>query len=142
MLKPFLVGLLQKKFQENKFRIPKHDESLINQLLAYRVLRTTLQTIKYTTHNEHIVDCCLYAMYGIWLLYENEFESKFGKDQSGIRVFNDQNIPVQQFQQDAFWGALDGPRLNYPGVQIPRTSIDAPYSKSPSQAIKDFYRDD
>jgi hypothetical protein len=57
LVKPFLVGMLQKKIQEHSFRFPLQDEVLRNQLLAYKVVKTTLNTTKYSTHNEHIIEC-------------------------------------------------------------------------------------
>ena len=41
LIKPFLVGLLNKKLQENKFHIPSSDEHLINQLLMYKIKAQT-----------------------------------------------------------------------------------------------------
>lgn len=138
-IKPFLVGQLQQKFQEGLFRIPRHDETLSNQLLAYKVLRQTDKTTKYTTHNEHIIDCCLFTMYGIWWLYENILESNFGRDHSKMKIYNDQNEPIQQFQEDIFWSSLAGPRNVGPGVQLPRTSIDDPFTTK--NDFRDFYLD-
>lgn len=141
LLKPFLVGMLQKQLQERRFRLPRHDETLANQLLGYKVVKTTLNTTKYTTHNEHIIDCCLFCMYGIWFLYENEFEQAYGGSHNNMKVFNDQAFPIQDYQRDAFWGTIEGPRTIFPGAQIPRTSIDDPFSKPKADQIRDFYLD-
>jgi hypothetical protein len=82
-------------------------------------------------------------MYGIWLLYENILEQGYGTEHNTFRVFNDSNQTPSEQQKDAFWNALDGPRTVFPGVQIPRTSIDDPDrgSKYMSDQIRDFYRD-
>lgn len=141
-LKPFLVGMLQKKMQENQFRLPAQDETLINQLLAYRVTKTTLATTKYSTHNEHIIDCCLFCMYGIWYLYENDLEKKYGSNNSSLRIYNDQNTPINQFQEDSFWNTLEGPRVTLPSHHIPRTSFDDPFRKPGYDLTRDFFRDD
>lgn len=142
MIKPFLVGLLQKKMQERKFLFPKSDETLRNQLLAYKVLKVTQNTTKFSTHNEHIIDCCLFCMYGIWYLFENELDKKYGGNHNSFRVFNDSNVPANEFQTSLFWNSLEGPRVSLPGNQIPRTSIDDVFSSKPNyEKFRDFYND-
>ncbi len=139
MLKPFLVGLLQQKLQENLFRIPSHDELLINQLLSYHVVKQSQKVIKYSTHNEHIVDCCLFAMYGIWWLYENHLAKKYGGDHNGIKQFRDDGWPMGEETVQAFWDQLNGPRSQLPGVRVPRTNFED-YHK-PDYTPYDFFND-
>lgn len=142
LIKPFLVGLLQKKMQERKFLFPQSDETLRNQLLAYKVVKVTQNTTKFSTHNEHIIDCCLFCMYGIWYLFENELDKKYGGNHNSFRVFNDSNVPANEFQTSLFWNSLEGPRVSLPGNQIPRTSIDDVYNSKPNyERFRDFYSD-
>jgi hypothetical protein len=73
-IKPFIVGLMQTKFQNKQIQIPEHDTVLANQFYMYKVARQTQNTIVYTTRNEHLVDCLGFATYGVYLQYENFLE--------------------------------------------------------------------
>jgi replicative DNA helicase len=75
LIKPFLVGLLQQKVQQHLLKIPKNDKILLDQFLQYEVIARTASTVKFSSSNEHIIDCCLFAMYGVWYLYENFLEN-------------------------------------------------------------------
>ncbi len=82
-------------------------------------------------------------MYGIWYLFENEFEKRYGGNHAQMKVFNDQDTPATPFQTASLWQAIEGPRSLFPGVQIPRTSIDNPFDHRirASDHFQDFYND-
>ena len=122
-IKPFLVGILQKKFQDRLINLPRHDEDLINQFLGYEVKTITQSTIKYSTHNEHIIDCFLFCMYGIWWLYENEFAKRHGTNHNFLQIVKDDASRVDSTSYVEFWGGLEGPRQSVSG-NIPRTTFD------------------
>lgn len=74
-LKPFLVGRLSRKFQERKVRFPAYLDAAKKQFLDYRVKERTERTIKFTSKNEHVIDCLLFAMYAVHTRYENDLEA-------------------------------------------------------------------
>lgn len=95
-LKNFLVGRLQLKLQEGLFEFPEHDEPLRNQLITYRVKAiSSTGNFKFSSTNEHIIDCCLFAMYGLWFIYENQFD----RERSKHSLFVDSGtlkVPIQE----------------------------------------------
>lgn len=144
LLKPYLVGLLQKKVQEHAFMLPKHDEPLSNQFLGYKIVKTTANTTKYSTHNEHVVDCCLFCMYGIWYLYENDIDKKFVATNSSMAVFNDRDAQAANFERDYFWSGRQD-QSPFSQIDAPRTSIENPFNSYGFGHVKDridrFYFD-
>lgn len=72
-IKSFLVGRLKLKLQRQQVRIPHHKEEIYDQFLGFKVVKQTDTTVTYSKKNEHIVDCFLFAMYGVHLMYEDEF---------------------------------------------------------------------
>jgi hypothetical protein len=136
-IKPFLVGQLQSKFQEFKILIPTHDETLRNQLLSYKVDRITPTTTKYSTHNEHIIDCCLFAMYGIWSLYENVLESSYATDHSTFKVYKQTDVEQTQENINAFWENINGFRQETPSSLIYRSDLNV----FRDTTMEDFLRD-
>jgi len=134
-IKPFLVGLLQQKVQEHRLQIPRHDKKLIDQFLQYEVKSRTENTVKFSSSNEHIIDCCLFAMYGVWTLYENfldSFELTAPKNVSStdFKTPWDQQLLDAQMEQERFFN---------PSINVPRTSFMDPF---PIRSTQDFYRDE
>lgn len=74
-IKSFLVGRLKQKLQNNELIIPLHRNDIYKQFIGFKVVKVTDNTITYTDKNEHIIDNFLLSLYGIWTLFENEFEN-------------------------------------------------------------------
>lgn len=137
LLKPFLVGHLQRKVQEHRLLIPHSDDVLVNQLISYKKIAQTANTIKFSSTNEHVIDCCSFAMYGIWWLYENELEEKHRELNSSMRVFKESPTlprdPVEAFMRDI-------PRnSDYGDLGMVRTDLGSDWT---SVGFGQFQRDD
>lgn len=126
-VKPFLVGMLQQKMQDNKFHYPAHDHDLTAQLFGYKMVRQTARTTVYTSFNEHIIDCLLFILYGIYLTYEHPFE-KSPEEIAKFQIYKPEDIP-EEYKLDAqrnFWNENDynlGRRVMN-DIYIPRTMFD------------------
>lgn len=120
-VKPFLVGQLQQKMDNGLFRFPAHDTGLKDQLIGYSVKARTENTIKFSTHNEHVIDCCLFALYGIWWLYENEFAERNGANHNTFRTFNNNDLP--RGENEDLFGVLEGRNQASSNFYLPRSDI-------------------
>lgn len=113
-IKPVLVGLLQKKLQERQWNFPDHDEELKMQLLTYKRVQETVNTVKFNSNNEHVIDCHMFAMYGIWTLFEDPLANhdhdlmfrQMGVDKLSFR---------SEEQVESFWAGLSGDRQDVMG---------------------------
>jgi replicative DNA helicase len=108
-IKPVLVGMLQKKLQERKWFYPAHDEDLKLQLLTYKKLRETVNTIKFSSNNEHIIDCHLFAVWGIWEMFESPFRDT-SETQLAVRKLGVDKLSFRDDEQAMadFWDGLAG----------------------------------
>jgi len=109
-IKPVLVGLLQKKLQERQWFFPGHDEILKMQMLTYKKVRETLNTVVFSSKNEHVIDCHMFAMYGIWQLFENPMR----QDTDSLLAFRQLGVDKLSFQDESqinsFWQSINGER--------------------------------
>jgi len=124
MLKEFLVGQLQKKFQEGKVLFPNSDQELKEQLLTYRVVHRTEKYTRFSSNREHIVDCALFSMYGIWYLFENELDKRFVARNNFLhRISADEINVVNEPQIEGFWNQVETFRTEIPGAGVYRTEL-------------------
>lgn len=109
-IKPVLVGLLQKKLQERQWFFPGIDEELKMQLLTYKKVRETVNTVTFTSRNEHVIDCHMFAIYGIWQMYENPLRD----DPDAALAFRNLGVEKLSFQSEdqvqSFWRGVEGER--------------------------------
>lgn len=71
MAKPFLVKQLKRKFEDMKVHFPETDTQFYSQLLDYKIKRITTRGPSFSTQNEHVIDCVLFCLYGMWLNFES-----------------------------------------------------------------------
>lgn len=123
-LKAFLVGLLQKKFQEKLIDFPAHHEEMKIQLYDYKVVRVTPKTTVYSSKREHLVDTWLFAMYGVFQLYENILEDTSAGIIRNVKA-NDLMLENRHEVEEQFWDSLNHfERVNLSGQLIPRSTFD------------------
>ena len=79
-VKPYLVELLRKFTQEDKLKIPTHMEFIKEQFMDYKIEARTANTVKFSAKNEHVIDCFLFVMWGIFKYYENPYEPRHNDD--------------------------------------------------------------
>lgn len=108
MVKPYLVSMLKKKFEEGNVRMPEGDTLLKEQLLSYKKLRETQNTVVFSSNNEHVIDCHLFALYGIWLY----FESNLSIPDTGMKIIRNEElsqsyIDTEQHRPPDFWADED-----------------------------------
>jgi hypothetical protein len=131
LVKPFLVGRLARKIQERKFYFPAHDFDMRTQFTAYKILKTTANTVKYSSTNEHIIDCHSFCMYAIYEFFEREFE---GNDPANhvMKVYNidDERSFIEPEQEERFWGGLTEERMSVDGPNLVRTDLFKPFGRS------------
>lgn len=101
-LKPVLVGLMQKKLQERKWYFPAHLRKLEEQLKVYEAKTTDAGNVKYFSKEDHIIDCHLFALWGVWSLFEDPLS-----DGSALDMYYAQ---VSVTQQSALMQGVDGDR--------------------------------
>lgn len=109
-IKPVLVGMLHRKLQERKWLFSGLDETLKMQLLTYKKVRETNRTITYSSTNEHVIDCHLFAMYALWELFENPLM----EDPEAAMAYRNLGVEKLSFRSDeeitSFWQGVDGER--------------------------------
>jgi replicative DNA helicase len=76
MVKPYLVEMLRGKMQQGLVKIPKHLEQVRFQFSQYKVEERTERTVKYSSKDEHIIDCFSFVMFAIYTLFENPYERR------------------------------------------------------------------
>lgn len=85
-LKPFLVGYLQRVFEDRRIVFPKSDSVAKEQFLNYSVVRTTPRTQVYSRRNEHIVDCLAFCYYGVFLSYSDPLKPSRDEGRGSLTV--------------------------------------------------------
>jgi len=124
LIKPLLVGILQSKLQESRLKFPAEDDVLKNQLLGYKIKKTTENTIKYSSSNEHIIDCLSFCAYGIWLCFENIMGQRYLERNADFQVIeNETNKFTDERLLENFWSQLEGERSLGEGVDVFRSSF-------------------
>lgn len=69
--KTVVVGLMQKKLQEHKWYFPTHLRKLEEQLKVYESKVTKAGNIEFFSKADHIIDCHLFALWGVWSMFED-----------------------------------------------------------------------
>jgi replicative DNA helicase len=72
-IKPYMVNILVKWFEDNSIVYPASDKQFITQLEEFKVVRTTDNHITYSSVNEHIIDACMLAAYAMHENYTDPF---------------------------------------------------------------------
>jgi intein/homing endonuclease len=107
-VKPYLVELLRAKTQQSLLMIPKNREDIQKQFLDYKVIKTTANTVKFTSKNEHIIDCFLFAMFGIFTLFENPYTmTNESLDNFGVIAVPSEEDAVRQIKNNMLNMDLD-----------------------------------
>jgi len=124
-IKSFLVGRLKLKLQRNQVRIPHHKKEIYDQFLGFKVVKQTDNTVTYSKKNEHIVDCFLFAVYGVHLMYEDEFLDYHDASMSGeIMTYSHQPALHRGFE------VIEDDDGNVMSSFPLRSNINVPYRRS------------
>ena len=73
-IKPFMVNILVKWLEENKFIFSQHDKSLTRQMQGYRVTGISVNSITYSDVDEHLIDAVCLACYAMFKNYADPFK--------------------------------------------------------------------
>ena len=88
--------------------MPADDTLLQEQFLSYKKVSETANTVKFTSVNEHIIDCHLFALYGIWMC----FESNLSMPETGIKIIRNEELTQSYIETNStkpanFWDDED-----------------------------------
>lgn len=109
-LKPFLVSLLNSKFQQRKIKIPHHLTKVRDQFVDYKRKEQTANTIRFTSHNEHTVDCYLFAMWAIHNLFENYKDGPPPTNPVRVVPLSALDPTTRDEDEETLWSNLEGAR--------------------------------
>ena len=123
--KPVLVDLLRQKFQNHLITYPSHHRHLTKQFYDYHVVRRTQNTIVFSADDEHIVDCFSFAMYALWLTYENPFQDYISSKKDRIipgEAMGEEYNP--EGSEKSLWKQITDSRGDLDGMQVFRSGFD------------------
>lgn len=80
-VKNFLVETLRRKMEHNQFIASMKDKTLKEQLLKWKEKTRTDDRVTYSRKDEHLIDCVLFILWGIWKNHE-----QFSYDKSKVRA--------------------------------------------------------
>lgn len=134
MLKPFLVGLQQKAFEDQKIIFSKHDDQAKLQYFEYKVIRETEKTVVYSRENEHIIDCVSFCFYGIMKDHDPIWRAR--EVDASVIVYRPDAIPPEQAvaEYQTLWENLDlkGREARVTDAQfVPRSNFTDPIDDIP-----------
>lgn len=72
-IKPYMVNLTVKWFEDNRFVYPKSHKKFAEQLQEFRIVSVSDSNIKYTNENEHIIDAFCLAAYAMHSNFNDPF---------------------------------------------------------------------
>lgn len=102
--KLYLVSMLKKKLEEGQMIICEEDTLFQEQLAAYKIILETSNTVKFSNKNEHIIDCHLFALYGVYSYFENYMSGEgFDVTLIGSKTLNSKYIKSNNEQPRDQW---------------------------------------
>ena len=129
-LKPFLVDTLRNRFQDGLIKYAHSHSELTKQLYQYRVIRRTQTTTVYSSDNEHIIDCLLFAVYGLYLTFENPFENYESKAEFTMiptNILHSNDDPERHM--DSFWDNVQIGRTDLVGMDVYRSPLGGGFDR-------------
>ena len=84
-IKPYLVERLRARMQNGLLKIPGQLDRVREQFSDYKIKETTNKTIRFSSTNEHIIDCCSFIEYAIYKHYENPF-SEYSREHGNTPI--------------------------------------------------------
>lgn len=137
-VKEFLVSQFQYKMQESQFQFPGSDMLLRNQLLNYRVVDRTPTKTKYIDTNEHLIDCILFILYGIYMLYEDN-TGRYRIDNWEFRTVNAEDI-LKITGEESILPSIMGVRYSDDNSGIYRSPVGPPAGAMSYKEYMDHWR--
>lgn len=68
-VKPFLVDMVSKLMEDGKIEFPVSDKQAMRQFSKYHIVGRTERTVTFSRKDEHIIDCVMFCVYGIYKRY-------------------------------------------------------------------------
>jgi hypothetical protein len=124
-VKPFLVGILQRKLQEGEFHFPSSDRDLEEQFLMFKIAKSSGTRLVFASERDHAIDAILFSMYGVFCTFE-DFYNEHSSQSSAIRkIPGEQLVVTTSAHEEELWRQLEiGRSMTTLGGGVYRTNLD------------------